>query len=414
MKEIRTIAQISSIITSSLEINDVLSNSMLLVEELMEAEACSIFELDKESNELFFCLARCDPHGNTKKIRIKIGEGIVGCVAGTGEVIVVPDTSKDDRFSSKVDSITGFRTKSIIAVPIRNKGRILGVLQVLNCRRISFLNEKKLEILFVIASQVGIAMENARLYGRLKEKFVLTKAELKETQVKLLRSERLAAMGQLSRGVAHEVRNPVMSIGGLARRLQKIVSPDHRTHEYIDIILQQTARLEKMVVDVEQFTNLPEPELKPFKLSVLLDNAVHKWRDHNAKNDTPVMIKSMSGDPEVYVDMELMTTALIHVMSNARESMTQKGAITISTWWEEKWITISVRDQGGGIVQEDLRRVFDPFFTTKTRGAGLGLSLVSQIVAGHGGEVKINSTPGEGTEVRISFPVLFAEVFSDR
>ncbi|NOQ47409.1 MAG: GAF domain-containing protein [Desulfobulbaceae bacterium] len=275
MKEIKTIVQISSIINSSLDIDDVLSNSMLLVEELMEAEACSIFELDKEKNELFFCLARHDPHDKTRNIRIKIGEGIVGCVASTGEVIIVPDTKKDDRFNSMVDSITGFQTKSIIAVPIKNKDRILGVLQALNCRKVASLDEKKLEVLFIVSGQVGIAMENARLYGRLKEKFALTQAELKETQDKLLRSERLAAMGQLCHGIAHEVRNPVMSIGGLARRLKKMLPSGHRAEEYITIILQETARLEKMVMDVEQYTSLPEPDLRQVRLSCLLNGAIN-------------------------------------------------------------------------------------------------------------------------------------------
>jgi signal transduction histidine kinase len=404
MKEIKTIARFSSIINSSLDIDDVLSNSMLLIEELMEADVCSIFELDREKNELFFRLARYDPHGNTKKIRIKMGEGIVGSVASTGEMITVLDTKKDDRFNPMVDSITGFQTKSIVAVPIKNKGRILGVIQVLNCERIASLDEDMLEVLFIVAGQVGIAMENARLYGRLKENFALTKAELKETQAKLLRSERLAAMGQLSHAVAHEVRNPVMAIGGFARRLKKMLPSDQPSGRYIDVILQETARLGKMVVDVEQCTSLPEPELKQVNLSDLLKSAVYSWKKKQKEVATEVKIKSMSENPEIYVDKELMKEALIRVLSNAQESMAQKGVITISTWWEGRWVIISIRDHGIGIVKDDLPRVFEPFFTSKMQGAGLGLFFVSQIVAGHGGEVKISSTRGVGTEVRICFP----------
>ena len=409
MNEIQTIVRISSIITSSLDINDVLSNSMLLVEELMEAEACSIFELDEEEHELVFCLARYDPHGNTKTIKMKIGEGIVGCAAGTGEVIVVPDTKQDTRFNSRVDSITGFRTRSIIAVPVKNKGKILGVIQVLNCRDIASVDEKKLEVLFVVAGQVGIAMENARLYGRLKENFVLTKAELKETQAKLLRSERLAAMGQLAHGIAHEIRNPVMSIGGLAGRLKKRMAPDPRAEKYLDIIVRETARLEKMVVDVELYTSLPEPTLQQLKLSELLQGAVCGWNAQQEAAEIEVKVKSMSSDPVICVDKELMRGALMRVLSNARESMSGKGVITISTWRKGKWIFISLRDHGIGIAQEDLPRVFDPFFSSKMQGAGLGLSFVNQIVIGHGGDVFINSTPGEGTEVTLRFPATVKE-----
>ena len=376
MKEIQTIVQISSIINSSLDIKDVLRSSMLLVEELMEAEACSIFELDKEKNELFFCLARHDPFDNTKKIRIKVGEGIAGCVASTGEVVIVPDTKKDDRFNSMVDSVTDFQTKSIVAVPIKSKGRLLGVLQALNCKKVAFLDEKKLEILFIVSGQIGSAMENARLYGRLKEKFVLTQAELQETQNKLIRSERLAAMGQLCHGIAHEVRNPVMSIGGLAKRLEKMLPAGHGADKYINIILQETARLEKMVIDVERYTSLPEPDLKQKKLSELLNEALNGWRKNQKEIKTEVNVKSMSGDPEIFVDMELMKMALIHILSNAQESMAEKGVITISTWSEGKWMVISVCDQGSGIEREDLPRVIEPFFSSKVQGAGLGLSFV--------------------------------------
>jgi two-component system sensor histidine kinase AtoS len=159
-----------------------------------------------------------------------------------------------------------------------------------------------------------------------------------------------------------------------------------------------------MVVDVEQCTSLPEPELKQVNLSDLLKSAVYSWKKKQKEVATEVKIKSMSENPEIYVDKELMKEALIRVLSNAQESMAQKGVITISTWWEGRWVIISIRDHGIGIVKDDLPRVFEPFFTSKMQGAGLGLFFVSQIVAGHGGEVKISSTRGVGTEVRICFP----------
>ncbi len=143
-----------------------------------------------------------------------MGEGVAGWVASSGEPMIVPDTQIDKRFSFKVDSITGFKTKSIIALPIKNRGRLIGVLEALNKRGGRPFGHEDLEALTIVVNQIGIAMVNAKLYERLQEKFSLTQAELKMTQEQLLRSERLAASGQLSQGVAHEVRNPIMSIGG--------------------------------------------------------------------------------------------------------------------------------------------------------------------------------------------------------
>jgi len=105
---------------------------MRSVEELVDAEVSSIFEVDDASNELFFRVAQADETDKTKKVRMKMGEGVAGWVASSGEPLIVPDTQIDKRFSFKVDAITGFKTKSIIALPIKNRGRLIGVLEALN------------------------------------------------------------------------------------------------------------------------------------------------------------------------------------------------------------------------------------------------------------------------------------------
>ena len=220
-KKIDSLFQLSSMINSSLDINEVLDNSMRVIEELLDAEASSIFEIDFEKNELFFRLLRGTSGGRARKIRMKMGEGTAGRVASTGDALIVQDTKKDKRFSSKVDEMTGFTTRSIIAVPIRNRGRITGVLEVLNKRGIHSFDSNDVEMVTIVANQIGIAIENAKLYSRLKDKFELTESELKKSQEHLIQAKCLAALGELSKGVAHAIRNPIMSIGGCARRVRK-------------------------------------------------------------------------------------------------------------------------------------------------------------------------------------------------
>jgi two-component system sensor histidine kinase HydH len=103
----------------------------------------------------------------------------------------------------------------------------------------------------------------------------------------------------------------------------------------------------------------------------------------------------------LYVDKDQMTRALIHLMCNAGEAMPSGGTLSIQTRWQAGALTISVKDNGPGIAPENLSRIFDPFFTSKTQGSGLGLTTVNRIVSDHGGEVKVSSTPGEGTEIEI-------------
>jgi len=392
---------LSSVINSSLDILRVLDSSMRFVEELLGAEASSIFELDEERGELCFRLARGEASEKCREIRMKMGEGVTGWVALHGKPLRVPDTSLDERFSPKADRETGFHTRSLVAVPIRNRGRVVGVLEVLNKRGPEPFDEQDVEVLELVANQVGTALENARLYGKLQEKAALTESELKETQARLLRAERLAALGQLSQGVAHEVRNPVMTIGGFARRLLKTFEPGDPAAQYAEIILQEAGRLEKMVSDVDQYTRMPDPVLTEWPLSELVHAAVQLWQEDVARQDVRIEVALPPDDPTLSADKEQMARALLQLMRNASDAMPEGGTISITAQWEGPRLSLRVRDTGTGISAEDLPRIFDPFFTSKTRGSGLGLTTVNRIVSDHGGEVKVSSQPGQGTEVRL-------------
>jgi len=403
LKEIDTLVQLSSTINSSLDIAEVLKIAMRFVEDLMDAEGSSIFEVDDAKNELFFRVVRGEGACKAKEIRMKMGEGVVGWVASSCEPVIVSDTEKDKRFSTKVDSITGFKTKSIIALPIKNKGRLIGVLEVLNKRGGGPFTQEDLNLLTIAVNQIGIAVVNAKLYERLQEKFSLTRDELKKTQEQLLRSERLAALGQFSQGVAHEVRNPVMSIGGFARRLKE-KHADERTVAYADIILKETARLEKMVKDIERYASMPEPVIQPVKLSALLQSALDIWEEEHAADNLRIKLQTILEDPTISADEAQLTQAVVKLLDNSAEAMPEGGTIFISTCWEDNYLAISVKDEGSGIDAEDLPHIFDPFFTAKPQGSGLGLTTVNRIVRDHGGEVKVSSRPGAGTEIKLYIP----------
>jgi signal transduction histidine kinase len=400
-----TLMRLSATINSSLDIAEVLVSAMSFVEQLMNAEVSSIFEVDQEHNELFFRVVRGEKADEAKEARMKMGEGIVGWVGSSGEPVIVEDTRTDRRFSSKVDAITGFKTKSVVALPIKNKGRLIGVLEVLNKREGTPFNREDLQLLAVVADQIGIAMVNAKLHKRLEEKFLLTQAELKRTQEQLLRSERLAALGQLSQGVAHEVRNPVVSIGGFAHRLKKILPPDGSAVAYVDVILKETARLETMVRDIEQYTAMPQPVVKPVKLSALLQSTMELWeKEPGLVDHLRTSLEMLPEDPSIFVDKEQIVEAIIEVLRNAKEALPEGGTICVGTCWEGNRLAITITDDGIGIASEDLPRVFDPFFTAKCRGSGLGLTKVYRIMTNHGGEVKVSSREGRGTEVKLSIP----------
>jgi signal transduction histidine kinase len=403
--KLRSLAEVSSLINSSLEIQVVLANAMTCVQTFMDAEASTIFELDRTHGELFFRTALGDASEKLGRMRLKVGDGIAGWVAQTGESLIIADARKDSRFYHTVDALTGFETRSVLCVPMVSKGHTVGVLQVLNKRGKSSFNADDLEMLTILADLVAIALENAKLYTRLSEKFALTEEELKFTQEKLIRSERLAALGKLSQGVAHEVRNPVMVIGGFARRLQKQCGNVEPVLKSTEVILRETERLERMVMDIESFCRLPQPVLQPVPASTVLDRLLEDLADKFNSQGIGIKRDFREPLPRLQADAKLLELALSNIISNAIEAMPGGGLLELGMDLQADKLLISIRDSGVGIAAEDLANIFDPFFTSKTRGSGLGLTAAHRIISDHSGEITVSSELGKGTEVRIALPI---------
>lgn len=165
----KQIFELASSINSSLDIKIVLDNAMKCAEELMQAEASSIFLIDAKQGDLYFNLARGEAAEKVKHVRIKVGEGVAGWVAQTGEPLIVPDAARDPRFNPKVDALSGFQTRSILCVPLQSKGQRVGVVEVLNKKTSTGFDDYDLELLTLFANHVAIALENAKSYQGIEE-----------------------------------------------------------------------------------------------------------------------------------------------------------------------------------------------------------------------------------------------------
>jgi len=404
-RELRALVELSGMINSSLDIESVLGHAMTCVQEFLEAEASSIFQLDAEKGELFFRLALGDAADRVREVRLAMGQGIAGWVAQTGRALIIADTAKEPRFNAEVDVHTGFRTRSILCVPMIYRGRLTGVLQVLNKRSGREFTQHDLEILTVLANQIATAIENARLYERLNERFTLTSCELRSTREKLVHAERLAALGRLSQGVAHEVRNPVTVIGGFARRLKKELVASETAQRGLDVILAEAERLERMVSDIEDFCKLPAPSPGKVDLARLLERVLQGFSDWMDRRSIVTEVLSEGLACHAWADEKLLEVACRNVIQNAVEAMPEGGRIEIELKTVDKGLALMFRDTGPGIPPESLPYVFEPFYTSRTRGSGLGLTKVHRIVCDHGGDVNISSVVGKGTEVLITLPI---------
>jgi signal transduction histidine kinase len=410
-KELDTLLRFSAIVNSSLQIEDVLSHAIKWAEEFVDAEASTIYELHEETGELFVRIARGEKKP-LESLRLKIGEGVAGKVVQTGEPMVVQDTSLEQNFSPIFDQITGFVTRSMICVPLVVRGQPVGALQVLNKRNGDFTSND-LELLTIMAQQIAVAIENAKLYGRLHERFELAEKELSTIHQRLIRSERLAAVGNLVQGISHEIRNPITTIGGFAHRIKKdMCSDNEKLAGYVDIILYEAHRLEKVLTDIHEFAELLSAEPSLSDLNTIMNSLKEKFLA--ISRDQGIQIRANIPDdlPCITMDAQQIEFALFNLVQNSVESMNEGGILSIEVRVVSGRVVISVADTGCGIDAENLDEVYDPFFSSKTKGAGLGLTMVHQIVVNHCGRISIESEKGKGTTVVIELP-LFQPGYSE-
>ncbi len=219
----------------------------------------------------------------------------------------------------------------------------------------------------------------------------------------LVEAERHAALGQISAKVFHEIRNPISSIGGLARRLLKKSQPE-KLNTYLNVISREAGRLEKIVENLFNFTGHPEYNPQPTDIVTLIKRVIGLLRSEIDNSHIRVSLSCQDELPKLKLDQEQIHLALVHIIKNSIESMADGGDIIISLKKRNVDLQISIKDSGVGIRQAHKKRVTEPFFTTKVYGAGLGLSLAQKAVQLHGGTLTINQHQAGGTRVIIILP----------
>ena len=246
-------------------------------------------------------------------------------------------------------------------------------------------------------------LQEGRLVGLVVTFHDLSAIRKLEEQVR--RQDRLAALGRMAAGVAHEIRNPLSIIHGSAQLLQKRFGGQPGEEGLSDFIIEEVNRLSRVVTDFLMFARPPVPALEEISIEELLDQ-ICAYTQNELISDRYALVKEVEENlPAVAADPRLCRQAFLNLFLNAREAMPEGGTITVrSRRWSSHEVAIEVADEGEGIRPEALDRIFDPFFTTKENGTGLGLSLVHQIIASQGGRIEVDSACARGAVFRLIFP----------
>jgi two-component system sensor histidine kinase HydH len=246
----------------------------------------------------------------------------------------------------------------------------------------------------------------ARRAQRAAEELAEANRNLREAQAVVRRTERLAALGQLSAGLAHEIRNPLSTIKGSAEMLLKNVDSDGAVaHELAGYISTEVDRTNALVTRFLDFARPLALRLEKNEIAEVIDEAVAQVEKHTPPLDVSIY-KNYSPDiPPFYFDRQLMERVLYNLILNAAQASPPQGSVTVKTRQEGDTVEVDVIDRGSGIAPKDRESIFNPFFTTKSSGVGLGLAIVSKIVDEHGGQITVESEPGSGSVFRVFLPV---------
>lgn len=296
-----------------------------------------------------------------------------------------------------------------VIVPVFHMQKMIGALVLLSYQKRE-LNEE-LEILDAVSSQLGNAMIRAELYQKNAENVQNLKAaldELKETQLQLINTEKMASLGQLVAGVAHEINTPVASIKSNNSILSKLI-PQIEQEDLKNMFLEINSldseaiqRISNIVVSLKKFVRLDESDLQEANINKEIDLTLELIR-HETKNKIEI-IKNYGEIPPIKCYPNMLNQVFTNILVNACQAIEKQGQIIITTEYNAPTLTVKIKDNGKGIPKENLNKIFTAGYTTKGVGVGtgLGLAISQKIINKHNGQIKVLSQIGVGTEFIIT------------
>ncbi|MFW2388171.1 MAG: ATP-binding protein, partial [Polyangiales bacterium] len=274
-------------------------------------------------------------------------------------------------------------------------GHLYGFLALRDDRLRDAFSREEVQLLAGLATQVAVTVENSQLYQQMKER------------------DRLAALGEMAAGLAHEIRNPLGSIKASAQFLSETATQPAEGAEFLDIIVDEVDRLNRVVSSFLDYARPAHSDPEPIHVNSAVELTLQFLRPECDSADVTLHVTMDPGLPKVRIDIEHLRQVLINLVQNAVQAMSNGGEIFVETRSQDRfrigggarpWVQISVRDTGPGIAPGLLANVFVPFVTTKQQGTGLGLAISQRIVSEAGGRIDVRSRQGSGTTFAVLLP----------
>jgi two-component system sensor histidine kinase HydH len=290
---------------------------------------------------------------------------------------------------------------SFATVPLVAKDRVIGVILVDNMFNGRPITDGDMRFLTMFAHQAALAIENAVIHSNLET----MNKDMRLMHEQLVQSEKMAALGAMMAEITHEIRNPLVSIGGFTRRLARKLQGTE-DQKYIDIILSEVNRLEGIIHDNLSYIKEAAPQLAEGDLNGVLQDILTLYEDELSQRGIRVEKDFSPALPRPAFDGQQIKQAVINVLKNAMEAMENGGTLTLRTYAlsQSGEAVIEISDTGPGISAKAMHNIFNPYYTTKPRGTGLGLPITNRIVKAHGGKIELRNKEGGGAVFTIRLP----------
>ncbi len=312
----------------------------------------------------------------------------------------ITDAATDPLVSRELHE--ALKVNSFATVPLIAKDRVIGVIIVDNMFTKRPITDGDIRFLTMFAHQAALAVENAIIHTNLET----MNKDMRAMHEQLVQSEKMAALGAMMAEITHEIRNPLVSIGGFTRRLAKKLQGSEEI-KYIDIILGEVARLEGIIHDNLSYVKESAPQLVEADIGGILGEILTLYEDELALRHIHVERSLSPSLPGLMVDIQQIKQGVINILKNAMEAMENGGTLFIRTYPvpETREAAIEIEDTGPGISDKAMHNIFNPYYTTKPRGTGLGLPITNRIIKAHRGKIELRNRDAGGALFTIKLPL---------
>jgi len=394
-----TLGKFSKAMVSILDLQSLSKRIIDTIAQTMGVEKASLFLMNEEKGGYFLQESKNIKMASQTPLLPK-GDPLPCYLQKIGEIIVREELIKGGNIPELKSVIEQMGLLGAeVSIPLISKDQLIGMINLSQKFDKDIYYHEDIELLSTLANQTAIAIENANLYE-----------DLKKSKSYMRRTDRLASLGTLTAGLAHEIRNPLVAIKTFTQLLpERLEDEEFRSH-FLNIASSEVDRISSLITELLEFARPSDPKMEFEDINSILDGMILLVSTETKKKQINIVKNYITNLPPIKIDREQIKQVFLNFLLNSIEATPERGEMTVKTRFfvkpgGEPYIQIEFTDNGRGIPAEHLEDIFTPFFTTKDKGSGLGLSISHQIVQDHRGYIDVESELNKGTSFFINLPL---------